>query len=142
MYAEQLNPLYQQFAKRVSGGIRKRSNSTGIYAHAMAVILRASDDELASGLPLDTIYNRAHEREPRIQKGNLRSVLEKFEGLQVDEEGRGLVLAYNEATEEITVVDMQLLLYRRYSTVSWPWETIITESSESTLWDERPGDEE
>jgi len=45
-YAEQLNPLYQQFAKRVSSGIRNRENSTGIYAHAMAVILETSDDTL------------------------------------------------------------------------------------------------
>jgi hypothetical protein len=41
-YAEQLNPLYQQFARRVSQGIRRRkSDATGIYPHAMAVILDA-----------------------------------------------------------------------------------------------------
>ena len=51
-YAEQLNPLYQQFAKRVASGIRNRKDSTGIYAHAMAVILDASDDLLMKGLSL------------------------------------------------------------------------------------------
>jgi hypothetical protein len=127
-YAEQLNPLYQQFAKRVSGGIRTRKESTGIYAHAMSVILESSDDLILSGLSLDYIFQQANAREPRIQKGNLRVVLEHFEQLQVDAQGRGLVLAYNEATAEISVVDRQLLLYRRYSTVKWPWEDLIAEA--------------
>lgn len=130
-YAEQLNPLYQQFAERVSGGIRYRSDSTGIYAHAMAAILDASDDDLIRGVSLDSIYEEAHQRQDRIQKGNLRTVLEKFEGLQVDEDGRGLVLGYNEATREVSAVDRQLLLYRKYSTVKWPWEDMIAEAEAS-----------
>lgn len=127
-YAEQLNPLYQQFAKRVSGGIRNKKNSTGIYAHAMAVILDSSDSDLMRGLSADRIYAVAHGRQDRIQRGNLTKVLEKFEDLQVDEDGRGLVLSYNEATEEVFVVDRQLLLYRRYATVKWPWEEMIGEA--------------
>jgi hypothetical protein len=67
-YAEQLNPLYQQFAKLVSSGIRTRENSTGIYAHAMAVIMAADDTELMRGLPLDSIFERAHSRQNRIQR--------------------------------------------------------------------------
>ena len=126
-YAEQLNPLYQQFARRVSNGIRKRKSSTGIYAHAMAVILAASDDKLINGLNVDEIFEVANKRQPRIQKGNLKVILEKIDGLQVDDEGRGLVLTYNEATEEVTVIDKQILLYRNYSTVKWPWEDIIAE---------------
>lgn len=130
-YAEQLNPLYQQFAKLVSNGIRKRENSTGIYAHAMAVIMAADDSELMRGLPLDAIYERASARQGRIQRGNLAKVLEKFEELQVDEDGRGLVLSYNDATGEVSIVDRQLLLYRRYATVKWPWEDMINEADQS-----------
>ncbi|WP_005224096.1 hypothetical protein [Marichromatium purpuratum] len=129
-YADQLNALYQQFAKRVAGGIRRRQDSTGIYAHAMAVILDAPDEMCLRGIPLEYIYQLAHARENRIQKGNLRSILEKLEGLQVDEEGRGLVVAYNEADGEVTVVDRQLLLYRKFSTVRWPWEDLIGEVHE------------
>jgi hypothetical protein len=129
-YAEQLNPLYQQFARRVAVGIRTRQNATGIYAHSMAVILATSDAELIRGVPLDQIFQEANRRESRIQKGNLRTVLERLESLQVDEDGRGLVLAYNEATGEIAVVDRQLLLYRKYSTVQWPWEDLIREAEE------------
>lgn len=127
-YADQLNPLYQQFAKRVSGGIRTRQDSTGIYAYAMSVILDAPDELALRSIGLDYIFQKASAREPRIQKGNLRVVLEKFEHLQVDEEGRGLVIAYNEAEEEISVVDRQLLLYRKYCTVKWPWEDLIREA--------------
>jgi hypothetical protein len=128
-YADQLNAIYLQFADQVSGGIRKRTNSTGIYAHAMAVILETPDEDLIRGITRDQIYAAAHAKEERIAKGNLRTVLEKFEGLQVDNDGRGLVLAYNEATEEISVVDRQLLLYRKYLTVKWPWETMIEDAS-------------
>jgi hypothetical protein len=126
-YAEQLNPLYQQFANRVSNGMRRRQDTTGIYAHAMAVVLDAPDEQLIRGLSIDYVYERAHARQNRIQKGNLQTVLRNFESLQVDEDGRGLVLSFNEATGEISVVDRQLLLYRRYSTVKWPWEDMIAE---------------
>jgi hypothetical protein len=130
-YAEQLNPLYQQFAGRVSAGIRRRKDSTGIYAHAMAVILAEKDEDLIKGIHLDVIFEKANARQPRIQKGNLRTVLEKFEELQVDEGGRGLVLSYNEATSEVSVVDRQLLLYRKYATVKWPWEGMMQEADKS-----------
>ena len=127
-YADQLNALYQQFAKRVAGGIRTRQDSTGIYAHAMAVIVDAPDEMCLRGISLEYIYQLSHFREPRIQKGNLRTILEKLEGLQVDSEGRGLVVAYNEADGEVSVVDRQLLLYRKYCTVRWPWEDLIAEA--------------
>ncbi|MGW0518239.1 hypothetical protein [Crossiella sp. NPDC003009] len=126
-YADQLNPLYQQFADRVSRGIRIRQNATGIYAHAMAVILKAPDRDLLNGFSLDYIYSEASRRESRIQKSNLRTVLGRIESLQVDEDGRGLILAYNETTKEVTVVDRQVLLYRKYSTVGWPWEDLISD---------------
>lgn len=127
LHAEQLDTLYQQFAKDVSEGIRKRKDSTGIYAHAMAAIVDATDLELLNGFPLDTILGIAQKRQPRILKGNLRTVLQKLEELQVDSDGRGLVIAFNEATDEITVIDRRLLFYRKYLTIQWPWEDMIRE---------------
>jgi hypothetical protein len=127
-YAEQLNPRYQTFAENVASGIRKRTKSTNIYAHTMAVIMGAADSELIKGLSTDTIYQRASARQPRILLGNLKSVLSKIEALQVDSEGRGLVLAYD-TKRGVSVVDRQLLLYRRFATVSWPWEDIIAASN-------------
>jgi hypothetical protein len=97
----------------------------------MAAIMDSSDEELTKGLKLDRIFERANTREPRVQKANLRAVLEKFESLQVDQDGRGLVLSYNSATSEMTVVDRQLLLYRRYATVRWLWEDLIVEVATS-----------
>ncbi|KPV56020.1 hypothetical protein QJ48_29800 [Paenibacillus sp. A3] len=127
-YAEQLNALYQQFARTVSSGIRKRKDSTGIYAHAMAVIVGASDEKLINGLNLEEIYRKAHVRQPRIQKINMRTILTKLEEIQVDSDGRGLVIAFNEANDDITAVDRQLLFYRKYLTVKWPWEDLIKEA--------------
>ncbi|HKP05443.1 MAG TPA: hypothetical protein VJU77_18990 [Chthoniobacterales bacterium] len=129
-YAELLNPLYQQFAANVSGGIRTRKNSTGIYAHAIAVIMDASDSDLLNGLSLQDIFKVAHARQHRIQSGNLKTVLEKIEELQVDEDGRGMVLSYNQSTERVYIVDKQLLLYRRFSTVHWPWDNLIAEAGD------------
>lgn len=131
--AEQLNQLYQAFAKRVSEGIRNRSNSTGIYAHAVAAIMNASDDELLDGLPARRIFQIAHTRQPRIQYGNLKIVLARFPELQIDEDGRGLVIAYDTQDEKISVVDKQLLLYRRFATIKWPWEDLIIEAGDSEL---------
>lgn len=128
VYAEQLNPLYQQFAKNVSTGIRSRPNATGIYAHTMAVIMVASDDELTRGLDARKIFERAVKRQSRIQYSNLKAILEKIESLQIDQDGRGLVMGYSPATEELTIVDRQLLLYRRFATVKWPWEDLIVEA--------------
>lgn len=132
-YAEQLNPVYQQFSKQVSGGIRARPNSTGIYAYAMATIMDASDDTLIRGYHAKDIFEAAHKKQERIQLGNLKTILEKIPNLQVDDAGRGLIITYNSATEEVSVVDRQLLLYRRFATVRWPWEDMIEES-------ERTGD--
>lgn len=127
-YADQLNPVYQQFSKQVSGGIRSRKNATGIYAYAMATIIEASDSELTNGLSARRIFEVAHARQGRIQFGNLKAILEKIPELQVDDEGRGLIITYNSATEEVSVVDRQLLLYRRFATVKWPWEDMIAEA--------------
>ena len=127
-YAEQLNTVYQQFAKRVAAGVRTRKNATGIYAHAMAVILEASDEELVKGLHARSIFDRAVKRQERIQYSNLKAILDQLESLQVDDDGRGLILGYSSATEEITIVDRQLLLYRRFATVKWPWEELIREA--------------
>lgn len=129
--SEQLNQLYQAFAKRVCEGIRTRRNSTGIYAHAMAAVMAASDADLTAGLPATAIFVVANAKQPRIHYGNLKVALARFPELQVDEDGRGLVIAYNPQGEKVSVVDKQLLLYRRFATVKWPWEDLIDEVSKS-----------
>ncbi|MGC2855398.1 hypothetical protein ACM64Y_07975 [Novispirillum sp. DQ9] len=125
--SEQLNQLYQAFAKRVSDGIRTRKNSTGIYAHAMAAVMSATDQQLSDGLSAKAIHAVANARQPRVQLGNLKAILARFPELQVDADGRGLVLAYDPQDEKVNVVDKQLLLYRRFATVKWPWEDLIEE---------------
>ena len=129
-YARQVNAIYQQFAKVLSAGIRARRDSTGIYAHAMKAILETPDDQLIRGIGLDELTRITRRREPRISKQNLRVVLKKLEELQVKgREGRGLVIAFDEGSEEISVVDRQLLFYRKYLPVEWPWDHLIAEAS-------------
>jgi hypothetical protein len=127
-YSKQLVPVFQTFAQKVADGIRKRDNSTGIYAHAMAVVLEQDDAMLKAGVPIDLIYSQAHDRQSRIQKPNLRSALSHFDELQVDEEGRGLILTWDESLSAVIVVDRELLFYRKYQAVRWPWQDLIDET--------------
>ena len=106
-YAEQLNALYQTFASRVTGGIRKRKNSTGIYAHMLRVVMDADFQKLIDGLSTDEIFEVANSVEPRIQKHNLRKIMVKIDEMQVDEDGRGLILTYDETKDEVFVIDKQ-----------------------------------
>lgn len=127
-YAEQLSPYFAKFADTVSSGIRKRKNATGIYAHAMAVITSSEDKKLINGISSDEIFDIASKRQPRILKGNLKTVLKKIEEIQVDEEGRGLILAYNMSEDKIYIIDRQMLFFRIYRTINWPWEALIEEA--------------
>ncbi|MFR0690140.1 hypothetical protein ACLUTX_12140 [Enterobacterales bacterium AE_CKDN230030158-1A_HGKHYDSX7] len=137
--ADQLNGVYQKFAERVANGIRKRSEATGIYAHAMAAIMEAEDRKHITGISLTEIFNKSHARQPRIQKPNLKSILTKIDGLQVDDNGRGLVVTYDESEEKVLNVDRQLLFYRKYVTLYWPWEDLIRESEEKLAIERRKG---
>ncbi|WP_168554326.1 hypothetical protein [Novosphingobium sp. SG720] len=130
-YAEQLNPLYQTFAQRVAKGIRTRKDATGIYAHMLKVVMDADSADLTRGLHIDAIFARAHQNEPRIQKGNLRQILTKIDSLQIDDDGRGLILTFDHGKNEVFVVDKQLLTYRKYCTVHWPWASLIEQSDQS-----------
>lgn len=125
MVAEQLNGLYQKFAERVAGGIRSRKDSTEIYAHSMAVIMEADDIRMMNGFSVDDILVKAKQRQPRINRPNLKSILTKIDALQVDKDGRGLVVTYDENDEKVLNVDRQLLFYRKYLTVNWPWDDLI-----------------
>lgn len=130
-YADQIEAVYQLFAENVSEGIKKRKDSTQIYAYAMQIIVEAKDSELIDGFSIDTIFERAHAKQPRIQKGNLRTVLRKFREIQIDDRGKGLVLTFDDPTDSIIVVDRGLLFYRKYMTAKWPFERLIEEAQEA-----------
>ncbi len=129
-YADQLNALYQTFAQRVANGIRQRRNSTGIYAHMLSVVMDATDDQLTDGFPIDAIFKQASQKEGRIKRGNLGSIMQKVNSIQVDDEGRGLILSYDDRKDEVVVVDKHLFFYRKYATARWPWEKVIEEAEE------------
>lgn len=125
-YADQVSGVYTNFANRVSKGIRRRAESTEIYAHALAVIFEASDNDPIRGIGKDSIFEKCHARQSRIQKGNLSQILHKIKELQVDDENRGMILAYS-PDKGAYVTDRQVLFYRKYATVYWPWEDIISD---------------
>lgn len=130
-YADQIEAVYSVFAETVSEGIRKRSNATQIYAFAMWAIMQADDADLIKGLTLDQIFEIANPRQPRIQKQNLRAVLKKFKDLQLDSRGNRLVLAFDDHTDSMILVDKAVLFYRKYSTRKWPWEDMAVEAQKA-----------
>lgn len=134
-YADQLDGRYQQFAKLLSAGIRKRKKATGIYAYAMEAIVSAPDEALIEGFSRSEIYEITSAKQPRIQKGNLKTVLGKLVELQEPENGHELVISYDESIDAIFVVDRQLLFYRKYHTMRWPWEDMVEEAEALTLFD-------
>lgn len=132
-HAEQLEAVYLEFSRRVSSGIRNRRGSTNIYAHAMLACFESSDDELTQGVPFQLLYLRAHTRQPRVQQGNLKSILRNIDRLQIDDRGKGLVLTFIEQSNAVAVVDRSVLFYRKYATVNWPWEEITKELGDEAL---------
>lgn len=139
-YADQLDGRYQQFAKLLSSGIRKRKKSTGIYAYAMEAIVSATNAQLINGFSRDEIYRITNAKQPRIQKGNLKTILGKLVELQEPERGNELVISYDETVDAIFVVDLQLLFYRKYHTMKWPWEEMVEEAEEYTLFEPEEAD--
>ena len=134
-YASQLDGLYQQFAKILSAGIRHRKKATGIYALAMEAIVNASDEQLMNGYSRADIFEVTNAKEPRIKKGNLKTVLGKLVDLQRPAGGRGLVISYDDSIDVVFAVDLQLLFYRKHHTMQWPWEEILEESQQCSLFD-------
>ena len=63
-------------------------------------------------------------------QGNLRQALDKMDELQIDDDGRGLVLTYDGNSGLMVVVDKQLLFYRKYASVHWPWEQMVASNDE------------
>lgn len=94
----------------------------------MQAIVEANDSELIDGLSIDEIFARAKLKQPRIQKGNLRTVLRKFREIQIDDRGKGLVVTFDDPTQSIIIVDRGLLFYRKYMTAKWPWERLAEEA--------------
>lgn len=134
-YAAQLDGRYQNFAKTLSAGIRKRKGSTGIYALAMEAIVNASDDKLMHGFSRSDIFNIIHAKEKRIQKGNLKTVLRKLNELQDPKGEKEFVITYDETIDAILAIDRQLLFYRKHHTMKWPWEEIAEEARQQSLFE-------
>lgn len=97
----------------------------------MWTIFDLDDETLLEGATCDKIFEISKKREDRIQKGNLRAILRKFDELQVDSTGKGLILTFDEGNDAILVVDRTVLFFRKYQTFPWPWNTLANEIEEN-----------
>ena len=101
----------------------------------MEAIVSASDEALINGFPRSVIFDITNAKQPRIKKGNLKTVLGKLIELQEPEKGHDLVISYDESIDAVFVVDRQLLFYRKYHTMLWPWEDMVEEAEANTLFE-------
>lgn len=106
-----------------------------IKTYAMEAIVSAPDEALIDGFSRDDIFEITNSKQPRIKKGNLKTVLGKLVELQEPESGHELVISYDESIDAIFVVDRQLLFYRKYHTMRWPWEAMVEEAEALTLFE-------
>ena len=121
MYLKEEKIFFAQECKKEVNDLTKLKKACEKFADQL------NDDKLMQGIGLDIIYQIAHKKQPRIQKVNLKTILGKLEELQVDDEGRGLVLAFNKGTDEVSAIDRTILFYRKYFSAKWPWEDLISE---------------
>jgi len=140
--ADQLNGLYQNFATTLTNGIRRKKNSTAIYAYTLAAIFEQNDTVLMEGISVDKIFDIAHSRQERIILSNLKSILGKFERLQSLSGNSNSILIYDSLNESVILADKQLLFYRKFSTINWPWQKIIDESNAGHASDGYGSDDE
>ena len=83
-----------------------------------------------------TIFTITNRKEPRVKKGNLKTVLGKLVELQKPEAGKNLVITYDESIDSIFAVDLQFLFYRKHHTMQWPWEEMAEEARQQSLFEE------
>jgi hypothetical protein len=81
--------------------------------------IEASDEELRDGLPKDTLLKRINEYEPNVRMSDLSAALNRIDALQDKRDISPLVLTFS--GQKISLVDRELLFYRRYGQPVWPW---------------------
>jgi len=117
---------YRQFSDAVTRGFKEYEESElKVYEHIVRVCVEASDQELRQGIPKDVLLRRMKEHQPRVRMSDLSAALNKIDRLQSEREISPLVLTFS--GRSVSLVDRELLFFRRYGEPMWPWLDAATE---------------
>ena len=84
----------------------KWANSTGIYAHAMAAIIKSPDDVLMKGLTLNQMLHSIQILDNLASKKETwQRFLRNSKNYRLMKKAVEYVLSYNRATTELSIVD-------------------------------------
>lgn len=115
---------YRLFSEQVSQGYNNNANRK-TYEGVLRVCLEAKDSELRDGLRKDIICERLEELLDRpVAKQSLDNVLKNLAKLQVERKISPVVLAYNDDSRKVHLVDHEFLFFRQYigkNNLPWPW---------------------
>lgn len=121
--ASELRQRYNSFSEAFSKGLRHGRQSLYKYKTLLRVLVEATDSELITGIGQDELLTRIHRYDERIRSSDLSSALNHIGKLQASTGIRPLVFSYNQNTRKISLVDRQLLFFRKYGSPKWPWES-------------------
>ena len=93
-----------------------------MYRHLIRVSLEAQDGELLAGLDRAVILTRIHTYEPNANLSVLSAALAKLDRLQAERGISPPIFSYNNVGRNVTLVDRELLFFRRHTKRKWPWD--------------------
>jgi hypothetical protein len=114
---------YHTFLDMVGKGFKDPERTKlKMYKHLVRVCIEAKDTELLGGIDRQALLARIQAYEPEANLNVLSAALTRLNRLQVERGIAPLVLYYNEIAKTVSLVDRELLFYRKYTARPWPWD--------------------
>ena len=117
-----LVPRHRLFSDKFSRSFNNEATQP-IYESLLHICMKASDEELRSGIHKDIIKERLKHLDIEINSP-LSDYLKRIDNLQSLSQISPIVLSYNKDSEKVQLVDYELLFFRKYigaNNLPWPW---------------------
>lgn len=121
--AGQMAPLYKEYARGVMEHMR-RLPSSGTHMALLRALFNAPSRDLLHGISLESLSEGVVQHDIRMGTAahdfsNALHDLNAFQGGAA----KGRVFHFDEVSNLVNIVDKQMLFFRKYSGLRWPWET-------------------
>lgn len=105
-------------------GYRNPENTKlDLYRRIARVVIEATDRELLDGISRDDVLKRIQQWAPEADLQNLQKALIRLDQLQIKRKISPLIASYSDgSSQKLALVDRELLFYRKYKTMPWPWD--------------------
>ncbi len=122
---EEESVRYRLFDDVVSRGFQDSGTSElKVYQRIVRVCVEASSQDLRDGINKAELLKRIQVDEPRVRGSDLSNALNKIDRLQANRSISPLIISYNPNTQNIQLIDRELLFYRKYANPSWSWKEV------------------